>query len=75
MVPAVTAFLKRTASSPVAPISKDFMLFVVFTSNLCGIVSARSLHYQFYSWQAPWRAWMWSEGGRGTTRGAAGAPT
>jgi alpha-1,3-mannosyltransferase len=33
---------------------------VLFTSNLIGIIFARSLHFQFYSWyahQIPFLAW------------------
>ena len=33
-----------------APGFEDEVLFAVFSSNLAGIVCARSIHYQFYSW-------------------------
>ena len=36
------------------------IITILFTCNLIGIVCARSLHYQFYSWyaqQAPFLAW------------------
>jgi len=45
--------------SPV-PISADGIITIAFTSNLIGILSSRSLHYQFYSWyayQVPLLAW------------------
>ncbi len=29
---------------------EDEVLFIIFSSNLAGIVFARSIHYQFYSW-------------------------
>ncbi|KAI0957395.1 hypothetical protein AcW1_005800 [Taiwanofungus camphoratus] len=42
------------------PISADSVTTILFTSNLIGILFARSLHYQFYSWyaqQLPFLAW------------------
>ncbi|KJA27515.1 hypothetical protein HYPSUDRAFT_131393 [Hypholoma sublateritium FD-334 SS-4] len=53
--------IKRPLSPPaVAPITADYIATVLFTSNLIGMIFARSLHYQFYSWyaqQIPFLAW------------------
>ncbi|KAL5529217.1 hypothetical protein ACEPAG_5191 [Sanghuangporus baumii] len=46
--------------TPVRPLTADYVTTVLWTSNLIGIVFARSLHYQFYSWyaqQIPFLAW------------------
>ncbi|KAJ7285958.1 glycosyltransferase family 58 protein [Mycena rebaudengoi] len=43
-----------------APVTADYIATIFFTSNLIGIIFARSLHYQFYSWyaqQLPFLAW------------------
>ncbi|KAI9354355.1 dolichyl-P-Man:Man(5)GlcNAc(2)-PP-dolichyl mannosyltransferase [Zopfochytrium polystomum] len=40
--------------------SADYIMRVMYTSNLIGIVCARSLHYQFYAWyfhMLPYLAW------------------
>ncbi|EJT98393.1 glycosyltransferase family 58 protein [Dacryopinax primogenitus] len=40
--------------------SSDYIVTLLFTTNLIGIVYARSLHYQFYSWyalQIPFLLW------------------
>ncbi|KAJ7940763.1 glycosyltransferase family 58 protein [Mycena leptocephala] len=42
------------------PVTADYIATIFFTSNLIGIIFARSLHYQFYSWyaqQLPFLAW------------------
>ncbi|KAF7295033.1 Dol-P-Man:Man(5)GlcNAc(2)-PP-Dol alpha-1,3-mannosyltransferase [Mycena indigotica] len=57
--------LKRGFSAPDSPgspnaVSADFIATTLFTSNIIGILCARSLHYQFYSWyaqQLPFIAW------------------
>jgi len=53
----VWVVLRRGLRRPLHPaglstISPDYVTTVLFTSNLIGILFARSLHYQFYSWYA-----------------------
>ncbi|EKM55481.1 glycosyltransferase family 58 protein [Phanerochaete carnosa HHB-10118-sp] len=53
--------LRRPSSAPsLVPLSADYVVTALFTSNLIGIIFARSLHYQFYSWyasQIPFLLW------------------
>lgn len=59
------AVLKRAAGRPfrgaaISGVSQDYIATVFFTANLIGVLCARSLHYQFYSWyatQLPLLAW------------------
>ncbi|KAG8717348.1 dolichyl-P-Man:Man(5)GlcNAc(2)-PP-dolichol alpha-1,3-mannosyltransferase [Ceratobasidium sp. 395] len=59
------AVIKRALERPGSPaalsgVSQDYIATVFFTANLIGILCARSLHYQFYSWyatQLPLLAW------------------
>ncbi|KAI0636819.1 mannosyltransferase [Trametes polyzona] len=51
---------KSTQAPALAPLTADYVVTVLYTSNLIGILFARSLHYQFYSWyamQIPFLAW------------------
>ncbi len=72
MGPALRRFFSRTTKeeAEASPMSLDFMLYILFTANLAGILSARSLHYQFYSWcdyEAVWGSHLLppAEGGSG----------
>ncbi|GJE95191.1 glycosyltransferase family 58 protein [Phanerochaete sordida] len=61
-VAAVLARTFRRPSSPpsLVPTSADYVVTVLFTSNLIGMLFARSLHYQFYAWyasQIPFLLW------------------
>ncbi|KAH7889470.1 glycosyltransferase family 58 protein [Phlebopus sp. FC_14] len=43
-------FRRPLTSAALSPVSPDYVATVLMTSNLIGILFARSLHYQFYSW-------------------------
>ncbi|KAJ7751970.1 glycosyltransferase family 58 protein [Mycena metata] len=45
-------FRKPDRPAGYAPVTADYIATIFFTSNLIGIIFARSLHYQFYSWYA-----------------------
>ncbi|PLW16770.1 hypothetical protein PCASD_17157 [Puccinia coronata f. sp. avenae] len=43
---------RRPAAKRPNDLTADYMVKVCFTCNLIGIICARTLHYQFYSWYA-----------------------
>ncbi|KAF9227600.1 glycosyltransferase family 58 protein [Gyrodon lividus] len=43
-------FRRPMLPAALSPVSPDYVATVLMTSNLIGILFARSLHYQFYSW-------------------------
>jgi len=48
------------APAGVVPVTANDIAMILFTSNLIGILFARSLHYQFYAWyaqQLPFLVW------------------
>jgi alpha-1,3-mannosyltransferase len=49
---AVSSFMQRDRKSRDinTAISPAELLYIVFSANFIGILCARSLHYQFYSW-------------------------
>ncbi|ETW85991.1 glycosyltransferase family 58 protein [Heterobasidion irregulare TC 32-1] len=59
------AVLRKALTNPmkasgVSQITADDVVTIVFSANLIGIIFARSLHYQFYSWyaqQLPFLLW------------------
>ncbi|EFI28445.1 dolichyl-P-Man:Man(5)GlcNAc(2)-PP-dolichyl mannosyltransferase [Coprinopsis cinerea okayama7 len=53
-------FKRPLLPAGIARVTPDYITTVLYTSNLIGIIFARSLHYQFYSWYAhsiPFLAW------------------
>ncbi|KAJ4488062.1 glycosyltransferase family 58 protein [Lentinula aciculospora] len=53
-------FRRPTLPAGVVPVTPDYVATTMFTSNLIGLIFARSLHYQFYSWyaqQVPFLIW------------------
>ncbi|KIK59804.1 glycosyltransferase family 58 protein [Collybiopsis luxurians FD-317 M1] len=54
------AIRRPTLPAGIAPVTPNDVATFMFTSNLIGLVFARSLHYQFYSWyaqQVPFLVW------------------
>ena len=41
---------RRSARTSLARLSTSHVLYVLLTGHLAGVISARTLHYQFYAW-------------------------
>ncbi|KAJ1412630.1 Glycosyltransferase, ALG3 [Sesbania bispinosa] len=53
----------KSSSSPIKNLTKEHIVTTMFVGNFIGIVCARSLHYQFYSWyfySLPYLLWRTS---------------
>uniref|UniRef100_A0A2P2M1V7 dolichyl-P-Man:Man5GlcNAc2-PP-dolichol alpha-1,3-mannosyltransferase n=1 Tax=Rhizophora mucronata TaxID=61149 RepID=A0A2P2M1V7_RHIMU len=46
----LSSFLSNSGSSSIMILKEEYVVTNMFTGNFIGIICARSLHYQFYSW-------------------------
>ncbi|KAF9069860.1 glycosyltransferase family 58 protein [Rhodocollybia butyracea] len=54
------AFRRPSLPAGTLPVTPEYVATIMFTSNLIGLIFARSLHYQFYAWyaqQIPFLVW------------------